>query len=301
MDTLALMDQMKTTFLNERSSRLSGIRTFQIGAVGSKAIFPILAIIPDEERIVKRFSNGSFNYVRRFNIEVYDKKVKTDQAFDNTVDYIHAIKNIAHDNFEWGNLAYYTEWDNDQFGKSRALSNGILQSSSLDLEIRTKEQMPERVVPATIADDLDVSAIADRIISIIEDPANEISYDYKKYGLNYYSKVMKPVSSNQIPAVFVHVPDRYRDFKKPRANNFTMNIDIYILTQLVTREKMIRYNLAIKDKIIDVLHARYSFDDGNGEGYAETSILDRVNFNIDVDNQVYNTVVTLECTFRDYV
>lgn len=301
--TTEIMDKVKEKFVAQKTSggSLSALRTIQQGAIGSQAVFPALAIVPRDERVTTLFSNGSYTIERRFTIEVYDRQIRSENSFDRTTQYIDSVREICENNENWDGLAISSEWMQDSYGSHLGLSNTVMFMSSMDLSIRSRDVMPTRTVPSTIANSISPELLAERIKNILADSSNQSSYDYARYGIHFFSKTLSPQAMNQIPLVFVSIPNKNRNFKKPRANNPVMPVDIHIITNLVTRESSLRFNLAIKEKILDVLEARYSFDDGNGEGYAENSTLETILYDLDKENLLYHTQLTINVNLREYV
>lgn len=282
---------IKNTLLLYQNTTLSKINTWQRGVLSPQTVWPSVAILPNNETFYYGLSNGKYEVEREATIEFYDIKMNTEQARDNTVDFVNAVKDIFVDNYTLSGSCYTVNWSDESYGVTVDTNRGFLQMSSITVRGRTRESFPELTVETSIVNNADTTTIQDKLLQIL-----------KNNKASYYSSVNTfddtPIGvTMRYPAILVGAGVKYRNQNSPAADLGTINFDIAVITQLFHKETSLNYNLSIVEGVKDVLQINHQID-----GYCEFSNIKSIRYEPSraKNSFVYITTISYECRVREF-
>lgn len=287
-----LLSDLKTLFLTFQNTTLSAVKTYQRGVVGPKAVFPILAMLPTSEEHIHRRSNGRYKVRRNIDIEIYAKELDSQFGFNRSSEIVSAIKDIFQDNHTINDNVYKSNWELQETGDSITYGNRQIQRAMLSLSCISTETMPTRVIEQTVESDVSPELLVETILNTIQ--GQKGSYTNLNRVHTFTDSVTKPIAV--YPAVFVGIPVGTRQQERPGSDDFQSNVEVHVITKLVTKEKSLNNNLAIVEDVKDLLQVNYMFG-----GKCENSIISEINYEIEDEDLLYTSVFRLGCSIREHL
>uniref|UniRef100_A0A6M3XLL6 Uncharacterized protein n=1 Tax=viral metagenome TaxID=1070528 RepID=A0A6M3XLL6_9ZZZZ len=287
-----LLTKLKAVLLLYQDTTLTKLKTWNRGVLGPAAIFPAIAILPIRESYEYALSNSKYDVIRDVSLQVFDLKFDIEQAHDNTVDLVKAIKDIFEDNHTLSGTTYSLTWGSENYGDTIEVGSKSLNRSSIVISAKSRETYPTLTVQNTITSNVNVTDLQDKIKTIM---VNNKSTYYSTVNTIKDSPI-KPVPKP--PAILIGAGYKQRNQTTPNADMSLVFVDIAVVTHLFAKETSLNHNLSIVEGVKDVLQINNQLD-----GYCEYSNISYIDFEPERTKSgfIYLTTITLACKMREYL
>ena len=287
-----LLTALKNVLLLYQTGTLVKLKHYQRGTLNPQVVFPCISMLPMRESYEYKLSNSKYDVNREVSLQVFDLKGNIEQAHDNCVDIVKAIKDIFEDNHTLSGTTYSMTWADENYGNTIDIGSRMLNRSSIVILAKSRETYPTLTIEDTITNNVNTTDLQDKVKSIIV--ANKATY-YSTVNTIKDSPI-KPVP--RLPAILIGAGYKQRSQTTPNADMSTVFVDVAVVTQLFAKETSLNHNLAIVEGVKDVLQVNHQLD-----GYCEYSNI----YNIDFEPErtrngfIYLTTITLACKMREYL
>jgi|GEM_PF-2683525 len=286
-----LLTSIKTILLGYQSTTLSKVKTWQRGVLGPAAMFPAVAILPSRETYLYNLSNSKYDVEREVVVEVYDVKMSTQQAKDNTVDIVKAIRDIFENNYTFSNSCFVSKWGFDNYGDTIKVNSGFLFVSSITLRCISRESYSSMTVYDTVENNQSVVNLQGALLSLLKE--NKASH----YN-TVETIVESPVAPIPIfPCILLGAGSKTRLQEYPAATVSDIAFTISVATQLFHKETSLNHNLSIVEGVVDVLQQNYAIN-----GACDYSVIDMIEYDQDKipSGFIYNSIISMKSRVREY-
>ena len=287
-----LLSNVKTLLLEYQNTTLSKLATYNRGVLGPTARMPSIALLPVKESYNYSLSNHKYDVDREITLEIYDLKMNTEQAKDNTIELLDAVKEILQADRTISNSCYNSTWSQEVYGSSIDVTRGRLFVSSMNVICKSRESFSDMTTATTISNDIKSTTLQDTILATL-----------KTNKAAYYSTIQTIVDSPikpipRFPAIIMGASGKTRNQERPYADISKVYFDISVVSQLFPKETNLNWVLSNTEGVKDVLQANYSWG-----GYCDYSNIIDITYNQrkSISGYMYSNTITLECSVREYL
>lgn len=304
------------------------VKTWKLGVLPVSPIFPCVAILPNEERVRKYFSDGLMTVSRSFDLEIYSSGFPAEKVEENNLKFLHEIERVLRlntvnrvNNF-WFDIQF-----NESIIKTQPIvdegMNKFICASILPISVQTKNIIPIEQIINYDFDSLTISSTLSTTKVILEKirqlfaayrlstfETNEL-YLGKIKGLEIVESKVEPVHGY----VYILSAPSNIDRTYTGADTNEHKFEIHYISKALPKEAFLLDSLDVTRRLVEILQVypflgqsnrlAVSFTSQNvnipSETYQEKIIdseIESVQYTITPDRVFYDSKITYNITTR---